>query len=263
MLNYGREALALVAGMNQAAFEADRLLQLGVVRLLEIIGEAAARTPQTVRDQHADIDWAQIVGLRNRLIHGYDMVDLAIVWTILIADLPTLVERLEEILEDGGRPVTIRPEGASDDAWARAMLAERWASTMVASLSGLHDAATLDGFVAEADGRPAGLVTYRVADGECEIVTLDSLVPGQGIGTALLQAAAEEARTRGCRRAWLVTTNDNLPALRFYQRRGWSLVAVHRDAVHAWRRTVKPQIPERGLDNIPLAHALELEFLLL
>jgi GNAT superfamily N-acetyltransferase len=155
--------------------------------------------------------------------------------------------------------LTIRPKRPSDDGWVRATLAERWASTMVASLSGLHDAATLDGFVAVCDGRLAGLATYRVVDGECEIVTLDSLEPGQGIGTELLQAVADEARARGCRRVWLLTTNDNLPALRFYQRRGWSLVALHRDAVHTFRRTIKPQIPERGLDDIPLAHALELQ----
>ena len=99
MLDHAREALVLVSGKDRSAFEADRLLQLGVVRLLEIVGEAAARTPQAVREQHADIAWGQIIGLRNRLIHGYDTVDLAIVWTILADDLPRLRDRLEEILE--------------------------------------------------------------------------------------------------------------------------------------------------------------------
>ena len=139
------------------------------------------------------------------------------------------------------------------------MLADRWGATLVACLSGLHDAASLDGLVAELDGERAGLATYRIADESCEVVTLDSLTPGQGVGTALLRAVADIARSRGCRRVWLTTTNDNLPALRFDQRRGWDLVRLHHDAVHQWRRTVKPQIPEHGLDGILLAHALELE----
>lgn len=156
----------------------------------------------------------------------------------------------------------IRARMAADEAWARALLAERWGSTLVACLSGLHDAALLDGFVAELDGTPAGLVAYRVDGDACEVVTLDSLMPGRGIGTALLVAVADAARSRGCRRLWLTTTNDNLPALRFYQQRGWDLVAVHRDAVTRWRQTVKPRISELGLDGIPLRHALELELLL-
>ncbi len=99
MLDHAREALSLVANKDRTAFESDQLLQLAVVRLLEIVGEAAARTSRTIRDQYADIAWGPIVGLRNRLIHGYDTVDLTIVWAILVADLPELVESLEAILE--------------------------------------------------------------------------------------------------------------------------------------------------------------------
>src|SRR6185436_228536 len=124
---------------------------------------------------------------------------------------------------------------------------------------GLHDATLLAGLVAELDGEPVGLLTYRVDDDECEVMTLDSLVSGRGIGGALLEAVADLARSRGCRRAWVLTTNDNLPPLRFYQRSGWDLVRLHHDAVNDWRRTVKPRIAKRGLDGIPIAHALELE----
>jgi GNAT superfamily N-acetyltransferase len=158
--------------------------------------------------------------------------------------------------------LTIRAKVPSDEAWARSTLTERWGSSLIACLSGLHDAALLDGFVAELDGRPAGLLTFRIDEGDCEVVTLDTLVPGHGIGTVQLRAATDLARSRGCRRIWLTTTNDNLPALRFYQRRGWDLVAVHRDAVTDWRRRLKPQIPEHGVDEIPLRHALELELAL-
>lgn len=73
------------------------------------------------------------------------------------------------------------------------------------------------------------------------------------------RAVADLARSRGCRRASLLTTNDNTPALRFYQRVGWDLVRLRHGAVDEWRRTVKPSIAERGLDGISISHALELE----
>jgi GNAT superfamily N-acetyltransferase len=154
--------------------------------------------------------------------------------------------------------IVVRPKLPSDEAWARKRLTERWGPG-VASTSGFHDAALLDGLVAELEGRPVGLLTYRIADGECEAVTVDNYASVGGVGTALLEAVADLARSRGCRRVWLLTTNDNLSALRFYQRRGWDLVRLHHDAVNEWRRTVKPQIVEHGLDGIPIAHALELE----
>jgi GNAT superfamily N-acetyltransferase len=155
--------------------------------------------------------------------------------------------------------LAIRVKLPIDEAWARTTLTEHWGSPMAACLSGLHDASVLEGFIAEADGASAGLLTYRIVDDECEVVTLHSITPGVGAGTALLDAAADLARGRGCRRVWLTTTNDNLHALRFYQRRGWDLVALHHDAVTKQRRTVKPTIPELGNDSIPLRHALELE----
>ena len=90
-------------------------------------------------------------------------------------------------------------------------------------------------------------------------MTVDAYESGKGVGTALLRAVADLARSRGCRRVWVLTTNDNLPALRFYQRQGWDLVRLHHGAVDGWRRTVKPSISEHGLDGIPISHALELE----
>ena len=154
--------------------------------------------------------------------------------------------------------VTVRARTRADEAWAREKLTERWGPG-VASTSGFYDAAQLDGLVAEQDGERVGLLTYRIADGECEAVTVDSYSSTGGVGTALIQAVADLARSRGCQRVWVLTTNDNLPALRFYQRRGWDLVRLHHNAVHEWRRTVKPGISEYGLDGIPIAHALELE----
>jgi DNA-3-methyladenine glycosylase I len=119
----------------------------------------------------------------------------------------------------------------------------------------------LPGFVAEQSGQRVGLVTYQVSGDASEIVTLDSSRPGIGVGTALIEAVKEAARAAGCRRLWLVTTNDNLEALRFYQQRGFVLVAVHRNAVEAARR-LKPEIPRVGAHGIPLRDEIELELLL-
>ncbi|MBV9279222.1 MAG: GNAT family N-acetyltransferase [Chloroflexi bacterium] len=94
----------------------------------------------------------------------------------------------------------------------------------------LYPLADLPGFLAERGGDPVGLVGYEMAGDACEIVLIDSGVRHTGIGTALLQAVEGMARRTGCRRLWLVTTNDNLDALRFYQRRGFVLVALRPNA---------------------------------
>lgn len=95
MLDHAREAVALVDGKTPQDIEFDRVTQLALTRLLEIVGEAAGRISVEGRTALPGIPWAQIVGLRNRLIHGYDSVDIAILWEILTGDLPPLVERLE------------------------------------------------------------------------------------------------------------------------------------------------------------------------
>ena len=92
------EATKLTANMSPETFRADRVLQLALIRLLEIVGEAANRTPESVQIQHSHIPWRQMSGLRNRLIHGYDGVDLDIVWAILTVDLPPLVADLDGII---------------------------------------------------------------------------------------------------------------------------------------------------------------------
>ncbi len=135
---------------------------------------------------------------------------------------------------------------------------EHWGAETVVAHGVVYHAPDLPGFVAERDGERVGLLTYRIDGDACEVVTIDSTQPGGGIGTALLDAVAATARDAGCARLWLITTNDNLHALRFYQRRGFALVAVHRNAVAAARR-LKPQIPLLGLDGIPLRDEIELE----
>ena len=153
--------------------------------------------------------------------------------------------------------MTVRPLGEGDREWVRETLRELWGETVV-SRGAVHDPTALPGFVAEEGGERVGLLTYRVDGADCEVVTIDAFPEGAGAGTALLDAAAAAAREAGCGRVWLITTNDNLRALRFYQRRGFRLVAVHPDALER-SRELKPSIPEIGLDGIPLRDELELE----
>ena len=100
MLDYGQEALALTKGKQRADLESDHILALALTRLLEIGGEAANRVSQETQKQYPQIPWRQIVGLRHRLVHGYDAVDLDILWDIIEQDLPPLVIALKEIVEE-------------------------------------------------------------------------------------------------------------------------------------------------------------------
>lgn len=99
MLDHAREAVELLRGKTQADLAGTRLLQLGLVRLVEIIGEAAARVSKEERARHSAIPWEDVVGMRNKLIHGYDAVDLDILWDTVMDDLPRLITELERAVE--------------------------------------------------------------------------------------------------------------------------------------------------------------------
>ena len=101
MLDAAREATQMAQGKSRADLDAYRQLNLSLVRLLEIVGEAASRVPVGEREIYSSIPWMQIVGLRNRLIHGYDNVDFDILWEIVTQDLPPLIAELEKILSLG------------------------------------------------------------------------------------------------------------------------------------------------------------------
>lgn len=94
----------MVAGRNRADLDGDRQFSLALTRLMEIIGEAAARVPPEISRALPDVPWPQIVALRNRLIHGYDEVDRDILWSIVSQNLPPLIGELEAFLasEDMG-----------------------------------------------------------------------------------------------------------------------------------------------------------------
>jgi uncharacterized protein with HEPN domain len=97
MLDHAREAAKMARGRGRADLDTDRMLNLSLVRLVEIIGEAATRVPEEFRGRHAGVPWRETVGMRNRLIHGYDTVDFDILWTIIQGDLPPLIAQLEGV----------------------------------------------------------------------------------------------------------------------------------------------------------------------
>ena len=137
-------------------------------------------------------------------------------------------------------------------------LRERWGSELVVTRGRVRDASSLLGFIAEAGGERIGLATYEVRGSECELITLDSYRERIGVGSALLVAVANAAYEQGCRRMSVVTTNDNVLALGFYQRRGFGLVALRTGAVDKARRDLKPEIPELGQSGIPIHDEIEL-----
>jgi GNAT superfamily N-acetyltransferase len=146
-------------------------------------------------------------------------------------------------------------------SWASNLIKERWGSTRVVTRGRVYQADTLPGFVANCNGARAGLVTYNLSADECEIITLDSIREGAGVGTGLIEAVKEIAIRHKCRRLLIVTTNDNTAALRFYQKRGFKLRAVYPEAI-AKSRQLKPEIPLLGIDDIPIRDEIELEMIL-
>ena len=155
----------------------------------------------------------------------------------------------------------VRPAGDDERRQAAALWIERWGSPRVVTRGRVHEPMGFPMLVAIKEGQIAGALTYDVKDGAMEAVTVDAFAEGRGAGRALIDAAAAEARRLGCDRLWLITTNDNTPALRFYQRCGMRLAALHRNALEESRK-LKPEIPETGLDGIPIRDELELELLL-
>ena len=154
--------------------------------------------------------------------------------------------------------ITYRRLAADDLPELRRFLKEHWGDDFVVAHGVVYHPQELEGFIA-LDGREwVGLVTYKLAARACEIVSMDSLRERQGIGTRLIENVAAEARQAGCQRLFLVTTNDNLEALSFYQKHGFELVEIHRAALDESRK-IKPSIPLIGLHGIPLRDEIELE----
>lgn len=123
----------------------------------------------------------------------------------------------------------------------------------------LHHADRLPGFIAYEDKTRLGLLTYKKHDNDCEIISLDSLESGKGVGSALVQSLISLVSGTECNRVWLITTNDNTDALCFYQKIGFELLVIHRNAVTK-SRALKSLIPETGSNGIPIRDEIELQY---
>jgi ribosomal protein S18 acetylase RimI-like enzyme len=143
----------------------------------------------------------------------------------------------------------------------RQMWKKNWGDEFMVVRGVVYRPDHLDGFIAYHGPDCVGEITYAINDGDCEVITLDSECEGQGLGTKLINAVVAEAQKQDCRRVFLITTNDNLNALGFYQKRGFELVKIHRGAVMESRK-IKPSIPLIGMNNIPLRDEVELEIML-
>lgn len=164
-------------------------------------------------------------------------------------------------LTDQPHRLRVRPLRDDERGWLEQELIRLWGTAQLISRGHIHEAAELPAFVCEDGDEPAGVVTYVIHDRQCELVTLNAFEDGRGVGSALLAAVAEKATAHGCCRLWLVTTNDNLRALAFYQRRGLRLAALYPGAVDETRR-IKPNIPLVAENGIPIRDELVLELAL-
>lgn len=133
-----------------------------------------------------------------------------------------------------------------------------WGDTVLVVHGKEYQTADLDGLKALIDNEIVGVLHYKFRNKICEILTLASLRPCQGIGSALLTSVESLARSHQCKKLCLITTNDNLQALGFYQRRGYHLAALYQGKV-CISRQIKPSIPLVGENNIPLRDELLLE----
>jgi ribosomal protein S18 acetylase RimI-like enzyme len=157
-----------------------------------------------------------------------------------------------------GHPFFISPVTHKDRRWMKEFLTKSWGDARVIVHGEVYQADLLSGFIARNDTGEIGLITYSLLGEECEIITLNSNLERQGVGTALLKAVALVAITAECQRLWLITTNDNLQALGFYQKRGFRLCGLHPEAVNR-ARELKPSIARIAENGIPIRDEIELE----
>lgn len=138
---------------------------------------------------------------------------------------------------------------------------EQWGKDFIISGEEKLYGKDLPGFVVVENDKIIGLLTYNLKNNECEIVTLNSLKPNSGLGTALIDSMINKAKEIGITRLWLMTTNDNTDAMRFYQKRGFIVKGINVNAIQKSRNLGQP-IPEIGNHGIPIRDEIILEYTL-
>jgi len=155
--------------------------------------------------------------------------------------------------------VRVRPLRPDEREWVRSLMLDRWGDERVVGHGLVWRPAELDGFVAQDDdGERVGLLTYDVREDVLEIVTLDAFREREGIGSALMLSAIERAHASASERVVVMTTNDNEPAIAFYEHLGFRVVEVLEGAVAA-SRAIKPSIPATGVGGVPITDEVLLE----
>lgn len=157
-----------------------------------------------------------------------------------------------------GQKNEIRKATQKDKEWIKKFIAENWGSEKIVVHRKIFYPHNLPGFVAYRGKKVLGLTTYHIKNNNLEIVTMNTAVRGKGIGTSLLKAIKRTAHNLNCKKIWLITTNDNVDALRFYQQKGFNIIAIHKNALK-FSRKLKPEIPLIGNYGIPLRDEIELE----
>lgn len=147
----------------------------------------------------------------------------------------------------------------ADNSLVADFIADNWGSSYSVSRGKIYNIVDLPGFICKHNGKIAGLITYHIAKMDCEIVTLNSEIKDKGLGTRLINKVINVAKKNQCKRVWLITTNDNVNAIRFYQKRGFDWVGFYRDAMIESRK-LKSEIPWFGNDGIPIRHEIEFEY---
>ncbi len=153
----------------------------------------------------------------------------------------------------------VRSVTENDKEWINDITIREWGSDFIIADHKIYRPKDLSGIIIEENDEKLGLLTYIIENNECKIISLNSLKQNKGVGTILLDELKRTAKEKGAIRILIETTNDNLNALRFYQKRGFQIIAVYPNAIDEARKK-KPQIPLIGENNIPLRDVLELEF---
>jgi ribosomal protein S18 acetylase RimI-like enzyme len=158
------------------------------------------------------------------------------------------------------REVSMRISELTDDdrKWVKERTELLFGGDFVVSRDEVHDPHKLPGFIAAEGAERVGLATYHIKGELCEVVTIDSLCQYMGVGTMLLEKIERVARLNGCKKMWLITTNDNIDAQRFFQRRGFTISNVRLGGMTKIR-LLKPNVPKTGYYDIPVRDEIEME----
>jgi N-acetylglutamate synthase-like GNAT family acetyltransferase len=138
------------------------------------------------------------------------------------------------------------------------LIKQSWRSDIIVSSGNKYKVEDLEGILTYENRKIIGLGLYYIKNRECEIVLLEALIQKQGIGTKIIEKIKEIAKLNKCKQIWLITSNDNIDAIKFYQRRGFCISNFYKNAMEESRK-LKPEIPLIGEYEIPIRDEIEFE----